>query len=417
MIPVLYRGSVKNLLGPVALSSKESTSAVVFEYTDAFSVFDWGRMPDLLFRKGEALAILAAHIMESLEKPETWKEFSRSPEALALRKGNRFGAVFNELGEELQAHGLRTHYLGVMEEGSSVPVPLAAVQKPVRRVAVRQVSVVKPSMETVLGRTLPDYYLTRGAGAPRLVPLEVVFRLGCPEGSSLRDRVARDPGYLASLGFPDTKMDVSSESETCWDFPILELFTKLEAADRPVPLSEALAISGLSAKTLQDILLKTAWIAGLLRYWCSKLGLTLSDGKLEWAMGEDGRAFLVDAIGPDELRLSKKGQQLSKEFLRKYYRNTPWYEWVEKAKKQAKHQGVADWKRFVPEGPPTLPLPYRELAIHVYLALTNSFTGKQWFPEAWSLDRVADLLGEQRVYPYSPQSRESLLKDDLKESV
>ena len=37
-----------------------------------------------------------------LERPESWKEFSRSPAALALRKANRWGAAFNELGETLQ---------------------------------------------------------------------------------------------------------------------------------------------------------------------------------------------------------------------------------------------------------------------------------------------------------------------------
>ena len=91
---------------------------VIFEYTDAYSVFDWGKMPDALARKGEALAVLAADWFEKLERPETWKEFSRSPEALGLRKGNRFGSAFNELGEELQKHGLRTHYLGAVTGGS-----------------------------------------------------------------------------------------------------------------------------------------------------------------------------------------------------------------------------------------------------------------------------------------------------------
>lgn len=394
MIPLLYRGSVKDLMGPVQITPQ--TQGLIFDYSDAFSVFDWGRLTDLLPRKGEALAVLAAEIFEKLEKPETWREFSRSPEALALRKGNRFGAVFNEIGEELQAGGLRTHYLGVLDgpsaQSGTQPAiraqKLAEVHAPIRRLVVRQVSAVKPHLTSVLGRSLPDYYPTRTSPLPRLVPLEVVFRLSCPEGSSLFERVSRDPGYMASLGFPDAQVD----GNVRWDFPVLELFTKLESSDRPVSLPEALAISGLSAGQLQEVLLKTAWVAGLLKYWCAKLGLELADGKLEWALGEDGKCFLVDAIGPDELRILKDGIQLSKEFLRGFYRPSAWYESVEKAKAQAKRVGASDWKKWVPEAPPTLSSQYRELAIQVYLSLANELSGRKWFADAFGLKHVVEEL-------------------------
>jgi phosphoribosylaminoimidazole-succinocarboxamide synthase len=393
VISTLYRGSVKDLLGPVQVPSGP---AIIFEYSDAFSVFDWGRMPDLLPHKGEALAILAAHLFERLEDPQVWRDFSKSPEALALRKANRFGAVFNELGEELQADGLRTHYLGVLDSPSGPPRTEPGLEtknasqatQPFRRMLVREVSVVKPVFTSVLGRTLPDYDSTRNSTLPRLVPLEVVFRMECPAGSSLLDRVARDPGYLASLGFPDLRIEPGQK----WSFPVLEFFTKLETTDRPVPLSEALAISGLTATQLQEVLLKTAWVSGILKFWFARIGLELADGKLEWAIAEDGRCFLVDAIGPDELRILKDGLQLSKEFLRSFYRPTSWYRNVEKAKLQAQTQGSTEWKRLVPEGPPALPHAYRELATHVYLALTNELTGKKWFAEAWSLDLVLQKL-------------------------
>jgi phosphoribosylaminoimidazole-succinocarboxamide synthase len=401
MIPLLYRGSVKDLMGPVRVrssnpSSPAETQGVLFDYSDAFSVFDWGRLVDLLPRKGEALATLAAEIFEKLEKPETWREFSRSPEALALRKANRFGAVFNEIGEELQTAGLRTHYLGVLE---TLPSDVAAVQAagfkklsdvhaPIRRLAVKQVSAVKPNLTSVLGRSLPDYYPTRTSALPRLVPLEVVFRMSCPEGSSLIERVNRDPGYMASLGFPDAQVNSHSK----WDFPVLELFTKLETTDRPVSLAEALAISGLSAVQLQEVLLKTAWVAGLLKFWCNKLGLELADGKLEWALGEDGKCFLVDAIGPDELRILKDGIQLSKEFLRGFYKTSAWYESVEKAKLQAKKVGSHDWKKWVTEVPPPLTPQYRDLAIQVYLSLTNELSGRRWFADASGLKHVIEEL-------------------------
>ena len=386
----LYRGSVKDLVGPVAVGEN---AGVIFEYSDSYSVFDWGRMPDLLTGKGDALAVLAAVIFEKLESPETWKEFSRTPEALALRKGNRFGAIFNELGEELQAKGLRTHYLGVINQAPTSPnvepKKTSQVQSPFKRLVVKQVSVTKPALTSILGRTLPDYTPTRMAPAPRLLPLEVIFRMGCPEGSSLIERASKDSGYLASLGYPDLQIKAGAR----WDFPLLETFTKLETTDRLIPLSEALAISGVPASVLQDVLLKTIWVAGLLKYWFNKLNLEMADGKLEWAVSSDGSCFLVDAIGPDELRiLSRDGMQLSKEFLRIYYRKTPWYELLEKAKAHARNQGSVEWKRSIQENPPALPAHYKELAIQVYASLTNAVSERKWFPDAWSLDRVVEQL-------------------------
>lgn len=394
MSQLIYRGSVKDLKGPVrARVGSESVAAVIFDYTDAYSVFDWGKMPDPLPRKGEALAVLAADWFEKLEKAETWKEFSRSQEALGLRKGNRFGSAFNELGEELQTQGLRTHYLGtvpgVPADGAEIqPARLEALQAPVKTLAVRQVSVIKPVVTTVLGRALPDYHATRNAPLPRLVPLEVVFRFGLPEGSSLFERVERDPGYLASLGFGELKAVTGAR----WDFPLLELFTKLETTDRPVPLTEALSIAGLSAAQLQELLFRTAWVSGCLRWLCARAGLELADGKLEWGVDSQGRLMLVDAIGPDELRILKDGIQLSKEFLRKHYRGSAWYDNVAKAKESAKQQGTADWKKLVSLPPPALPPMKRELASQVYLMLANRLTGRNWFADAWSLERVLSEL-------------------------
>lgn len=383
----LYKGSVKDLLGPVKAGA---TEAVIFQYTDAFSVFDWGRMPDSLTNKGNSLAVLAAAWFEALETPEAWKEFSKSPGALALRKANRFGAVFNEIGEELQAKGLRTHYLGTLTSLPATdevqPLATASVQGPVRHLAVKQVSVVKPTLSTVLGRALPDYLNTRRSQPPRLVPLEVVFRFSCPQGSSLIERVSRDPGYLASIGFGDYQVAAGEK----WEFPVLEVFTKLESTDRPLTLSEALAISGLSGAQLQALLLKTAWVAGFIKTICARAGLELADGKLEWGVDQNGEVFLVDAIGPDELRILKDGMQLSKEFLRNFYRDTPWYSAIGKAKDQAKHQGVADWKRLVPEAPPHLSPEYKELGSQLYMALANELTGRRWFQEAWDLNRVVE---------------------------
>jgi len=52
MFPVLHIGSVKNILGV------EGASPYLFHFSDRFSVFDWGSMPDELDEKGTALAVM-----------------------------------------------------------------------------------------------------------------------------------------------------------------------------------------------------------------------------------------------------------------------------------------------------------------------------------------------------------------------
>ncbi len=385
----IYRGSVKDLKGPVQVQSQ---NCVIFEYTDAYSVFDWGRMPDGLTHKGEALATLAADWMQKLQKPEAWKSFSKTQHALILRKACKFGSAFNEVGERLQESGLKTHYVGVLKDppqGHTLsPVPLEEASNPPKHFVVRQVSAVKPQQVLILGRTVPDYTSTRASASPRLIPLEVVFRFSCPAGSSLIERTKQDPGYMASIGFAGYEVTPGVQ----WEFPVLELFTKLEPADRPIPLSEALAVSGLTGAQLQEMLLKTAWVAAFLKTLCHQKGLELADGKLEWGIESDGTVFLVDAIGPDELRILKDGIQLSKEFLRTYYRTTSWYQATVEAKKKAKEQGVLDWKKFVKDSPPALPKEQKELASQLYQSLANELTDRTWFKNAWGLEKVLSEL-------------------------
>jgi phosphoribosylaminoimidazole-succinocarboxamide synthase len=88
--------------------------------------------------------------------------------------------------------------------------------------------------------------------------------------------VGKDPLYLSSLGFGHVKVEMGQG----WDFPILEIFTQMEAVDRAISLPEALALSGISANQLQEILLKTAWISALLKHLCGRRGFDLVEGKL-----------------------------------------------------------------------------------------------------------------------------------------
>lgn len=326
---LLYEGSVKNIRGPVWVGD---VPAVVFEYSDAFSVFDWGRMPDAIPGKGQALGALMAGLYESLGQASHWSELSAHPLTRAFRANASKPGLLNEIGERLQRQGLPTHYLGVFDGVKAHPLARAReLGISTHRILVREVS--------VKGRgTVP------GLANPRLVPLEVVFRFEAPMGSSLRER---EPELF--LKTPNPR----------WDYPKIEFFTKLEPQDRHLSFSEACALSELSAQALENLAAQTAWVAQALRVRALESGLSLLDGKLEWGQTPEGEFFLVDSIGPDELRLTPSdspGVSLSKEFLRQYYRSTPWFKALSTRKKNS---GVNDpWKsEWLKEAPPWVTTP------------------------------------------------------------
>lgn len=405
-LPCLYQGSVKNILGPVP----HSPEMLIFQFSDAFSAFDWGRMPDAIPCKGQALAVVSAELFTLIAQGKTWKDFSRSQTALELRKGvatipgmydsknlpagvtppDSLSSIFNELGESLQQRGMGSHYLGVANDPQQKPQPLSDMAAPFNCMAVKRVNVVRPTLNPLMGKPVLDYSTTRSAAAPKLIPLEVVFRFSCPSGSSLLKVLQRDPHYLTSLGLPSemasSLADKGADHQpVTWTYPVVELFTKLESKDRRLSYTEALAISGLRSEQLQRVILQTVWLAGFFKDRCLSAGLELADGKFEWGLDHEGQIILVDSVGPDEFRILYQGQQLSKEFLRRWYRKTPWHSKLE----NAQAMNVADWKRRLGEDPPRLPPNYLEAASQVYQVLTNKLSQRTWFKSAWTLEELS----------------------------
>ncbi len=369
--PVLYEGSVKNVLGPKPLPSGEP--AVCFEYTDAYSVFDWGRMPDALAGKGEALTAMAARFFEELESAREWSSLDREFER--AREASPFPEAFTREWLVLAREGLRTHYV---EREASAP-----------RLWVKQAAVERPRIERILGKEIVVYPRVPTAKGLRLVPLEVVFRFGVTEGSSILKRLGKESGVFEAMGYPS---DFPLARETV-GFPFLETFTKLESTDRRLELSEALSVSGLGAAEFEALLMRTAAVAVWLKKRWSRIGVELIDGKLEWAVGPEG-FVLVDAIGPDELRLHVEGESLSKEFLRAHYRTSAWHEEMERAKRDAAFRGVTDWKASVKLEPEPLPVDLKRTAERIYVELAQALAGRG-APDA--LREVAQEIREARL--------------------
>src|SRR5687768_8149840 len=70
---LIYEGSVKNVY-------RDSLNPQVhyFDFTDDYSIFDWGKMPDKIQSKGKALSILGGSLFEKLSKPHSWQALAQA---------------------------------------------------------------------------------------------------------------------------------------------------------------------------------------------------------------------------------------------------------------------------------------------------------------------------------------------------
>ncbi|HRK03223.1 MAG TPA: phosphoribosylaminoimidazolesuccinocarboxamide synthase, partial [Oligoflexia bacterium] len=294
---LVAEGSVKNLW------STENSNEIDFEFSDAYSVFDWGRMPDQLQGKGEALAQIGAFFFETLASPDPWTDFFKNADAAVVRLGTKQGLSGETLiktADELTRKGLISHYLAAVDT---------------RSFRVRRAEVFVPKPATYYGSSafsypLQPYLLCRSL---KLIPLEVVFRFGVPHGSSYFARATQSSVESLGATWP-------LKEQARFSFPVIEFFTKLEDTDRFLNFTDAMTLSGLSKVAFDRLIAKTALLGLWLQNFFATRGLELWDGKFEWGALEtnDGTELvLLDSIGPDELRLTepKSGMQVSKEFL------------------------------------------------------------------------------------------------------
>lgn len=324
--PLLYQGSVKNVRGLA------QDSSLIFEYSDRYSVFDWGEMPDQISGKGAALNLMGYAFFRYLEKQI----------------------------------GLKHHMLGLVGSGAT------------NLCQVKNVKVVRPKKEGVTYNYQP--YQDRLTNA--LVPLEVIFRLGLAHGNSLSKRFKSQPGLVKQFGLTS----VPPEGELL-EKPLIDFSTKLEAGDRYLTYSEAQTISGMNQVEFQKLIAKATEIALCLKDFHQKMGLELWDGKVEFAFvlgdSQDRDFMLVDSIGIDELRLISEGKSLSKEFLREIYKNSTWYQALNEAKEEALlSQG--DFKEICKnkyqQYPPNLSKEDKQKAEDLYQSYCNSVYAQMNLP-------------------------------------
>ena len=334
-------GSVKDLI-VMEKPLKGKTGRGRFIFSDRYSVFDWGEMPDHIPNKGKSLCISAAYFFEKLE-----------------------------------SMGINTHYLGLVEDGQSKKI--FDVKSPVDIMEVKLVRVLKPT-KTADGY---NYSVYKKKDGNLLVPLEVIFRNSLPEGSSVFNRLSEGSLKLEDLGLKEIPLPGQILHK-----PFLDVSSKLEESDRYLSWKEAQEIAHLSDNELEEIKRVTLSINQLIGQEANKIGLKYEDGKIEFAFDEDRNLMVVDVLGTlDECRFTFKSMPISKEIARLYYRKTFWFNELMSAKKKDE----LNWKEKVNLSPPPIPPRLKELISMAYAAFTNEMTKKEWFKD---IPSIRELLEE-----------------------
>jgi len=318
-----------------------------FTFTDAYSVFDWGQMPDPIPDKGASLCTMGAFNFELLD-----------------------------------ANHIPTHYEGVrLPDGDGVLELGEALDRGAPEEMVIELTQV-PDLPFADGSYDYDAYHA-AAGDNYLVPLEIVFRNRVPVGSSLRTRT--DPGDhgLDADSWPDEPVDLPE--------PVVEFSTKYEEQDRYLSRAAADRIAGAAEiDRLEELALA---VNHVVTEQADDAGLIHEDGKIE-CLYHEGEIRVADVVGTfDENRFSSDGQQVSKEVVRQYHKRTQpaWVEAVGEAKERADEQGVADWKSLCEVSPEPLDESVIDAVRDMYCAGTNAYVDTEVF-DAPSLGAAVDAV-------------------------
>jgi len=292
--------------GKVKEAYEVSEDELEFVFTDQISVFD-KIIPTLIPNKGETLCRTSAH----------WFQ------------------VVKDLG-------VRTHFLRLS----------GANKMRVRRVQV-----------------IPDYDRITPKTRDFLIPLEVIARYHV--AGSMHDRLKAGKVKPEEVGFRKGHVPAYGEP---FPEPFVEVTTKLEKIDRELTKEEALAISKLSSREYDDLVSAVLRIDARLNADVRKRGLIHVDGKKEFAMDADRQLMLVDTFGTaDEDRwwdaaAYDRGEhvELSKEFVRQYYRRTGYHQALMEAR--AAHAPEPDI--------PALPEDVVKQVSDLYVGLFERLTGE-----------------------------------------
>jgi len=345
-------GSVKDL-EVIKKPTKDAMGVGRFHFSDRYSVFDWGEMPDFIDGKGATLCMMGAYCFERLEE-----------------------------------RGVRTHYRGLVDKSGKV-VRFDELEQPSNVMEISLVNVYRPKAYVQDGKLEYDYSVYTPMLKNFLIPLEIIYRNGLPEGSSVFKRLEQGLVSIEELG-----LDHYPKAGEKLSKPIFDVSTKLEEGDRYVSWVEAQRIAGLTDSEVEECKSLLLEVDGLISELAGGAGLVNEDGKIELAFDTFRRLMVVDVVGTlDECRFTYDGLHVSKEIARQYYRKTEWYRDVEEAKKKAEKEGISDWKTLCKTQPPKLDPKLKQLISQMYLATANELTNHKLF----TIPSLAEVIKKYRI--------------------
>lgn len=248
-------------------------TSLMFLFTDNVSVFD-KVVPSQIPRKGAVLCGIAAYWFKLLEQ-----------------------------------EGIKTHFIKT----------LAANKMQVRR-----------------ARIISDYSLLDETTTNYLIPLEFICRHYV--AGSLYDRLKSGRIDPERLGLSEVRYGAKLLE------PYFETTTKLEPVDRLLTVDECLSMAGITMDEYERIRETVLSIDGLIAREVGRQGLIHVDGKKEFAFDEERELMVIDTFGtPDEDRFWDWAEfehdrfvELSKEFVRRYYRDCGYHEQLMRSRESDK---------------------------------------------------------------------------------
>ena len=307
-VPANHRGMQHIMTGKVKEVYAIDDDTLEFAYTDHISVFD-KIIPSMIPHKGETLCRTAKY----------W---------------------FNLLTKE----GINNHFISEPSKD---------------RMDVKRVQIIR------------DYSKIDQNTKNYLIPLEVICRYYA--AGSLLDRLKSGKVKPEDLGFePGHEVKKGEKLPK----PFVECTTKLEATDMNLTTEEAKKMAGLTDEEYDNIVATTLRIDEIIAREAGKRNLIHCDGKKEYAFDKERKLMVIDTFGTlDEDRWwdaeeYAKGNivELSKEFVRQYYRETGYH----KALYDARDKGEAE------PDIPALPQDIVDRVSKLYVDMYERITGEKF---------------------------------------
>ncbi len=254
----------------------------------------------------------------------------------------RTAAIWFQL---LKSNGIRTHFTEYI---------------PPNRMRVKRFEVIE------------DYDKITSDTVNFLIPLEVITRHYA--AGSMMDRLKTGSVKPEDLGFPAGHSVQYGEKLPT---PYVEVTTKLEKVDRLLDLKEALDISSLSKEEYDEMVSTALRIDEIMDSEVEERLLIHVDGKKEFGYDENRKLIVIDTFGTmdedrwwdsDSYAVGGNSEELSKEFVRRHYRDTGYFDELMAARKEGRPE---------PEIPP-LPEELVKKVSDLYVDMFERITGESF---------------------------------------